>query len=123
MIVSAKTYLHISETYLFINLFIYMKPFKWKYLLSCCLILPSDPAPLGCDAALSIDPHSTEKTKLIFAPSSFLESCYIEILRWVYHTRIFSWSAQMEHARSLLIKLSAVGPGVLKTAVSSGVMR
>ncbi|CAK7289760.1 hypothetical protein VULLAG_LOCUS726 [Vulpes lagopus] len=37
-------------------------------------------------------------------------------LIWEYHTRIFSWSAQMEHAGSLLIKLSALGQGVLKTA-------
>lgn len=34
----------------------------------------------------------------------------------LHHTRIFSWSAQMEHVESLLIKLSAFGQRVLKTA-------
>lgn len=87
-------------------------------------MLPSNPAFSICNSALSTNPHSTEKTKLIFTPSSFPESYYVEILAdiGISHQDIFLVSIKGT-CRVLAIKLSAVGQGALKTAVSSGVMR
>lgn len=93
---------------------------------SCCLILPSNPAPqyvVQPSPKIHTQQQQQKQAYLLHHPASQSPVILKYWLIWECHTRIFSWSAQREHGGSLLIKLSAIGQEVLKSAVSSGVMR